>query len=44
LSVAKASALDSRIYISSHVAQSHHIDPEKKHLPLARTGIESESA
>jgi hypothetical protein len=42
--MAKASALYSRIYISGHVAQSRHIDPEKKNVPLARTGIENESA
>jgi hypothetical protein len=42
--VAKAAALYSRIYISSHVAQSRHVDPEKKNLPLTHTGIENESA
>jgi hypothetical protein len=40
----KASALYSRIYISGHVAQSHHIDLEKKKVPLARAGIENKSA
>jgi hypothetical protein len=42
--VAKASAVYSRIYISGDVAQSRHIDPEKKNVPLGRTGIENESA
>jgi hypothetical protein len=42
--VAKASALHSRIYILGDVAQSLHIDPEKKNVPLVRAGIENESA
>jgi hypothetical protein len=42
--MAKASALYSRIYISGYVAQSRHIDLEKKNVPLARTGIDNKSA
>jgi hypothetical protein len=42
--MAKASALYSRIYISGYVAQSRHIDPEKKNVPLAHIGIDNKSA